>query len=361
MRKRKIIPIWVKLSLIILFLSTIVYYIAIKKPLVADFVNNTVSVGMRIAASYVTYLLPFSLFEILIVLLPLIIVVLLVFFIKASGGVQTRMRAVFSLLGVVSVIITMYIYMLGIGYRTTPMSVKLNIENPSDISAEELYRTTVTVRDELNLLADQVRFENDSTVMPYSLDTLNQKIVEAYDSMNEEYDLVTNFKSRAKPIYFSTVMSDLRIVGIYSFFTGESNVNMEYPDYNLPYTVAHELAHQRGICRENEANFAAFLVCIASDDVYIRYSGYLNLYEYLSSALYRTDIELYKEVRAGLSEIAKLDMAASNAVYEAHKDSFLGEINDRLNDTYLKANGTQGTVTYGYVVRLAVGYYRDKN
>jgi hypothetical protein len=178
--------------------------------------------------------------------------------------------------------------------------------------------------------------------------------------MNGEYSLLTNYHSRVKPVYFSTVMSDLGISGIYSFFTGEANVNVEYPDYCLPFTSAHELAHQRGICRENEANFVAFLVCISSDDDYIRYSGYLGMYEYLASALYRTDTDLYNEALKSVPKAAIYDMIASSKVYEQHKDSPLGRINERLNDAYLKANGTEGVVSYGYVVRLAVGYYKEQ-
>ena len=49
------------------------------------------------------------------------------------------------------------------------------------------------------------------------------------------------------------------------------------------------MAHQRGIAREDEANFIAFLVCMASDDPYIRYSGYLEVYEYVASSLYSDD------------------------------------------------------------------------
>jgi len=257
--------------------------------------------------------------------------------------------------------ISSYIFTLGIGYRTTPIIEKLGIEDRQNISTEELYETTLTVQNEINELSLYLHQENGESIMPYSVGELSEKIVSAYDKVNLKYDLVTNFSSKAKAIRFSTVMSDLRIMGIYSFFTGEANVNVEYPDYNLPFTVAHEFAHQRGICRENEANFTAFLVCIASDAPFVRYSGYLSLYEYLSSALYRADKELYAELREDLSECARNDISASSVVYNAHKDSFLGELNDRVNDTYLKLNGTQGTVSYGYVVRLAVEYYKDKN
>ena len=349
-----------KLVFVLLVLSILVYILAVNNVYVADFVNETVSVVFRYILAYATYIFPFSIFEMLLVLLPLILVLLVVIFIKAGSFASTRRRVIISLFAVASLIVTSYIFTLGVGYRTSTVSQKTGIEDKKDITAEELYETTLIVRDELAALAPLVEESSGESIMPYSFDELNKLIVSAYDAMNDEYALVTNFTSRAKPIYFSTVMSDLRIGGIYSFFTGEANVNMEYPDYSLPYTVAHELAHQRGICRENEANFVAFLVCIASDDVYIRYSGYLNLYEYLATALYSADKDLYYEVIKGVPDIAKLDIIASNAVYNAHKDSWLGEWNDKANDAYLKLNGTQGNVTYGYVVRLAVGYYQNE-
>ena len=155
-------------------------------------------------------------------------------------------------------------------------------------------------------------------------------------------------------------MSDAGITGIYSFFTGEPNINMDYPDYSLPFTVAHEFAHQRGICREDEANFMAFLVCVSSSDPYIRYSGYLNLYGYLAGSLYRADSEKYKELSLMLLDNAQLDRAAYSEVSRAHSDSWFNKLNDRLNDSYLKFNGTEGVVSYSYVVRLAVAYYRTK-
>lgn len=360
MKKNKICPTWVKAAILFAAISIIVYFTAVNFHSFADLVNSTVSVAIRIFMSSLTYIFPFSVFELLIISLLPIAVLLTVISVKQRGKGAEPMRVIFSLFGIVSLIFSSYVFMLGVGYRTTPLADRIGIEDSENISKDELYRTVLTVRDELNYLADRVSFDGNESVMPYSVRELSAKIVDAYDTLNREYDLVTNFESRAKPVYFSTVMSDLRITGIYSFFTGEANVNVEYPDYGLPFTVAHEMAHQRGICRENEANFVAFLVCIGSDDEFIRYSGYLNLYEYLASALIRADRELYLDVLSGLSEVAISDIRASNAVYNSHKDSPLGEINEKANDTYLKLNGTQGTVSYGYVVRLAVSYYEEK-
>ena len=346
-------------SFLLFALTLLVYIFALNSPAFADFINSTASVGVRAVLSYITYLIPFSLFELLIILIPLILIIAVAVFIKRGKSRGGRIRCITSLLALISLLLTSYVYTLGVGYQTTALSKKIDVEDRQDFTAEELYDTTLTVVGEINSLAVKLNLAEGETLMEYSVDELSDKLVDAYDAMNERYDLLSNYTSRVKPVHYSTVMSDLGISGIYSFFTGEANVNVEYPDYCLPFTAAHEMAHQRGIARENEANFVAFLACISSDDDYVRYSGYLNLYEYLASALYRTDEELYRTARAALSDVAKSDMRAANAVYNLHKDSVLGKINERLNDAYLKANGTEGVVSYGYVVRLAVGYYQN--
>ncbi len=356
---KKIFPRFAIISFILLLLSLLVYSASIRSVLVADFVNETISVFVRFILSSLTYILPFSLFELLIILVIPLLILAVVLLVKRGKTQKDRVRCLVSLIGVISLIFTSYIYTLGVGYHTTQLAEKIGIENKRDVTVTELYQTVNIVVDELNKLAEKCELEDGETHMPYSFDDMSKRLIVAYDNVNARYSLLANFPSRAKPVYFSTVMSDLGISGIYSFFTGEANVNVEYPDYYIPFTAAHELAHQRGIARENEANFVAFLVCINSDDDYIRYSGYLNIYEYLSSALYRADKDLYYEVRARLSETALADMRASNTVYQKHKDSILGKINDRLNDAYLKANGTEGVVSYGYVVRLAVSYYEN--
>lgn len=355
---RKCVPRLVSVSLVIFALSVLVYVACIRSYLAADFVNSTVSVAVRRALANATRCLPFSLFELLVILSPLILFLLVFFLVRRGTDTVHRVRGLMAILGVICLVFTSYIYTLGIGYHTTPLEDRTGIEADEDITAQELLLTVNAVLDEINAIAPSLTLTDGQTRLSYSTDELSAKLVDAYGAMLDTYPILTNFDSRVKPVHFSTVMSDLGIMGIYSFFTGESNVNVEYPDYCLVFTSAHEMAHQRGISRENEANFVAFLVAISSEDEYIRYSGYLNLYEYLISALYTLDPELYYSVHSRLHGTARADIRASNAVYNEHKDSVLGRINERLNDAYLKANGTDGVVSYGYVVRLAVGYYR---
>lgn len=154
-------------------------------------------------------------------------------------------------------------------------------------------------------------------------------------------------------------MSYTHITGVYTFFTGESNINVAFPDYTIPFTAAHELAHQRGIARENEANFVAFLVCSSSEDDYVRYCAYLNMYEYVASALASADPSLYSQVYATLPTAVRAELDAYSRFYEKYRNSAASEVSGAVNNAVLIINGTEGTKSYGMVVDLAVAYYKD--
>ena len=322
----------------------------------ADKLNSTVGSFLRRIMAAVTNFASFSIFESMICLIPVFLSLIIIFAVRAARR-KRKCRFLLNILSFVFFVYTVYVFAMGVSYHTTPLENKLGLNAAESIAAEELDATLDIIIPELNALAEDIDFGEDSTVMPYDFDTLGEKIVDAYAAFSDRYGITPKMESRPKPIYYSGIMSSLRITGIYTFYTGEANINMAYPDYNLPFTVAHEFAHQRGIMRENEANFVAFLVCISSTDPYIRYSGYLNMYEYLISALYRTDRELWKKQASRLSECAIADIIASNAVFEQYGDSVVGDVSNSINDLYLQANGTQGTVTYGLVTRLAVAYY----
>ncbi len=356
--RKKYIPLWALVSLCVFVVTLVLYILSVNVTPVADLLNRTLGTAVRLLLALPTSLLPFSLFEILIILALPAVALAVFLLIRRGTDLRARVRGVVSVLAVIALICTSYVFTLGIGYRTTPLSDNLGIEYPSDISAEELYSVATLVRDEVNALADDIEYEDGVSVMPYSLSELSRRLCTAYSEVAEKHSFFSTYPSRVKPVIFSTVMSDAGITGIYGFVTGEANINVEYPDFDLPFVAAHEMAHQRGFSRENEANFMAYLVCISSDDEYIRYSGYLSMYEYLASAVYRADEELYSALVNELSDGARSDINASRAVTLKHADSLIGKLNDRVNDTYLKLNGTEGTVSYGYIVRLAVGYYR---
>ena len=340
--------------------SLVLYVIMMNSVAFADWFNTTVSAALRAAFAALTSWIPFSLGEAVIWLAPLILYLALRHAVRRRCDTwRTAMVYVGILMSVMVTLFSVFVLNFAAGYRASPLEDKLELDRQK-VSAEELYDTTVILIDCINRETAEIGYtESGFSAMPYSLEEMNHHLNDAYGAFAEDHDFITHTPGRVKPVLASEVMSYMHITGVYSFFTGEANINVKFPDYTIPYTAAHELSHQRGIAREDEANFAAFLVCIGSDDPYVRYSGYLNVYEYVASALYRADRELYYKAVAKLNQEVKTEMAAYNDFYDKYRESTASQVSGTINNSYLQSQGTPGTVSYGMVVDLTVAYYRS--
>ncbi len=328
----------------------------------ADFFNDRVASFFRALFARITNPIPFSLAEMLIFLVPVLFVLLLVACIRAAqSGWRRAMRYILGVLSAAALIYTLFVFTFAAGYHASSLDEKLDLAD-EPVSAEQLERTAGILARRAEETLDEITFlYGGASVMPYGYDELSEKLMEAYDRVTEEYSFIQKLDSRVKPLSVSPVMTYTHISGVYTMFTGEANLNINYPDYVIAYTAAHELAHQRGIARENEANFVAFLVCIASDDPYIRYSGYLNMYEYVSSALYSASRERYTSVVQSLDLRMRYEMIAYNEFFKPYRKTVVSEVSDAVNNTYLVLQGTEGTKSYGMVVDLAVAYFAKEN
>lgn len=327
----------------------------------ADFFNRYISSVYRAIFAKLTGFIPFSLAEAVIIALPLILVVMIGIANRRFSD-SWRQVGVFcvSLLSVLSLFFAAFAVGFAPGYHGSTLDKKLGIER-TEVSAEELYHTASILAENIEKEVDAICFRQQNfSIMPYTYREMNDKLIAAYDKACEKYPFIQRLDSNLKPVMFSEAMSYMHITGVYTFFTGEANINIDFPDYTVPYTAAHELAHQRGVAREDEANFVAYLVCIESDDAYIRYCAYLNLYEYVANALYKASPELYADLQTSLDMRVRYEMNAFSEFFEKYRGSVASDISGVVNDTYLTIQGTPGTASYGMVVDLAVAYYRAK-
>ena len=328
----------------------------------ADAFNRTVSPVGRMIFAKLTGWLPFSLAEMLLLLVPVILVTVIVigarYFCDTAKKMWIYIACIFC---VACMVFNLFVWNFAPGYNALPLDQKLGIER-APVKAEELSHTADILLEELMVLEKDILFmKTGSSRMPYSYVQMNGHLMDAYDKASAKYDFIDDFHSRVKPVMLSEPMSYTHITGVYTFFTGEANINVNFPDYTIPFTAAHELAHQRGIAREDEANFVAFLVCMESDDVYIRYSGALNMYEYVVSALYSANYELYKENYLKQPKAIIAERIACSEFFDKYRENTVADISEATNNAYLQSQGaSQGTKSYGMVVDLAVAYYRKK-
>lgn len=326
----------------------------------ADFYNRYPAAFLRGVFAQISGILPCSIAEAFIIFSPFLLVAIII---HANKHFVESWRTVGKFLiitvSVASLFFSTFVLNFGAGYHTSSVDKLLGLDR-RDVSAEELRETAEILVEEINKYTDSLAVKSSgSSVMPYGYGKLSEKLVEAYDKVCDEHAFVSRFPSRVKPVMLSEPWTYTHISGVYTYFTGEANINVNFPDYTLPYTAAHEMAHQRGIAREDEANFVAFLVCAASDDEYIRYSGYLNLYEYVANALYSADKEAYSEVRAKLEPAARKEMSAYSAFFDKYRENVAANVTGAVNNAYLTIQGTPGTKSYGMVVDLAVAYLRN--
>ena len=351
------------ISLLIIYAMTLltggVYLLLRRIPRFADWLNGTVSAFLRRILAYVANIFPFSLAETLLIALPLLLVLLVYIGIRyRSRTLRDTVTYCGSILAIICILFQMCVFVFSPGYYGQPLDERLGLDR-KNVSAEELYDTACVLIEAVNRESSDLLYRaNGFSVMPYTVYRMSALLLEAYDTVSAEYDAVKNFSSFAKPVALSEGMSYTHITGVYTFFTGEANINVAFPDYTLPYTAAHELAHQRGFAREDEANFVAFLVCMASEDDYIRYSGYVGMYEYVMNALYRADKDLYSEALKKLEAPIREEQIAYREFFKKYQDSTVGEVSGAINNSYLQSQGTVGSQSYGIVVDLTVAYFK---
>ncbi len=324
----------------------------------ADFFNTKISPVFRGALAYITGWLPFSFAEFLLLAIPIIATAMIIWVVRTVAEDEKKVwRATIALASLVAYLYVSFVFCFALGYKGTSLEDKLEIDRRK-VSAAELLTTAEILTETVNSLADEIAFAPDGhSAMPYSYGELNKRLNDAYVSLADKYDFVPALRSNVKEVALSEPWTYTHISGVYTFFTGEANININFPDYTIPFTMAHEMSHQRGIAPEDEANFMAFLVCMESDDAYIRYSGAQNLLEYVSSALYRADKKLYSEWIQTLDGSVRREMAAYNEFFEKYRDNVVADVSTSVNNVYLQSQGTEGTRSYGLVADLAVAYF----
>lgn len=318
--------------------------------------------------SLITGILPFSVAEVLILLLPIWMLFRLIKFVvrmvkeKGRRGILI-LKGTLNLSCMFSVLIFLFVLMGGINYYRYNFSQYSNLEI-RDSSVVELYELSQYLSEQANELRQRIPQTDENGVFELSMSKreLAKASNQAYANLAKDYPVFKGHYGLAKPIMLSHAMSYTEITGIFIPFTMEANVNIDVPSYSIPATMLHEIAHQRGFMREDEANFIAYLAGMKSDRVELQYSSTMLALVNVMNALYDKDPTLYFDVRNGYSDAVLADSRANSAYWAQFKDNVVSTVSNKVNDTYLKVNNqTDGVHSYGRMVDLMLANYREKN
>jgi hypothetical protein len=291
-----------------------------------------------------TALLPFSVYEILIMAAFVYLIIVIIYIIKNLAGknYQKALKRFMSFVAVMLAVVILYNVSASFAYKRQPLDLGLNREKPgSDI----VFAAAQYFINDYNQIAENMeRDDKGNIIPPCSFNELSLRLQAEFRKYDDGY---MGEAARAKPMLFSEIMSYLGFSGVFMALTAEPNINVNVPPKELPLVCAHEMAHSAGIMKENEANLMSYYILLNSQDPYLRYSGYgAAFYQIMGAVYFACGQQKYNQLAQQISPLIYKENANSAQYWENYA-SFLNGITEFFNDLYLKLSGIkEGTASY---------------
>ena len=253
--------------------------------------------------------------------------------------------------------ILLWVYVLfnglwGLNYNRLGIAEQLRLD-VRPYSTAELNELTKIILGQLNGLDSLSRLHRAQLARTSSL---RADAVRAYDSLAVDDPRFSYRGISVKSSLFSYPGLYIGFAGYYNPFTGEAQVNTLDPLIGLPYTTCHEMGHQLGYAKENEANFIGFLSARSSPEPAFQYSVYLDLYVYAIRELYLRDSVLAKSFKGRLKPGVRQDLREMQQFSRRYANP-LDPVIWKLYGGYLRANRQpHGIITYSEVTAWLIAY-----
>ena len=298
---------------------------------------------------------PFSVAEVLALALPLLLLADL-----AVNRRRLRRTAAHVVLAA-SLLLLLYMANCGVNYYRAPL-VSREALSEADLSEAQLKSFCEYTAEQLRLSSAHFYGGTDAYKDAYpDAKGLADAAVSAMEKLGRTYDELRGYYPRPKELRaLAPLFSMMGVSGIYSPFTIEANINGEMEGMEKPFTACHELSHLRGYMDEGEANYIGWLACIGADEPSFVRSGWLIAWSYAGSSLRRVDPESFEKIYSSLPEDAREELAANHEFWESRENK-ASEVQDRVNDAYLKSNGLdEGIASYGRLTTMMLMWYTQK-
>lgn len=350
--------------LIIVFGLFIAAYFLLRSntPLLEAVSENFVRPWHRAISSFCAYF-PFSVAEALIILAVLgalvYIIFQLVFIFRRSKVFHRIYRIIMTLAMAFCVVYGGFCTLWGIYYYTSDFEEQSGIY-AQPVSREALETVTRYFTVLLNDYSTQIQRGEDG-LFAEDMDAVFDYSPKLYEAVSRSHPCLKGPALAPKPFAFSGALSYMTFTGFFFPFTGEANINIHSPDCMIPSTIAHEIAHQRGVAEEDEANFVAVLACLEDGNPVYCYSACLMAYTHLGNALYKANYEAWLDNYYSIAPEVLEDISFNNSYWNDYNDTAVNSASDAVYTGLLHSYGqTDGLKTYGKCIDLLVAYYYEE-
>lgn len=295
-------------------------------------------------------------------ILALLVVSLLRLIVRIRG--RRSILPVLSHLALVASLTVFFWVAWALNHYAPPLAQDLEL-SVGTYSIDELADATEWYLLQAAELATRVPRDEDGALEPQDFFELAHVAGGSYTELGKRYEVL---RGPSVPVKALLVWGEPLLysghTGIFWAPAGESCVPIHCADADKPFIMCHEAAHRMCIASEQEANFAAYLACEASDDVRFSYSGAYNAFSYCFNALAALDSDRAARLvqNAADSELGEGvvlvwgDRDSTSEHYDAYKGTF-EKVGSDVNDHYLKSFGEdEGVRSYGLVVDYLIAW-----
>lgn len=291
----------------------------------------------------ITNNISFSLFELLVAIAILLIIYTIVMLIiklikfKWISAINQAVSVV-----CLVVFVSLYYTITGsVAYGRSELPIDINTEK---VSSQEIKQMSEYHLKLFNEVSKKVtRDDNGLVINPYSNDELSEIINKEFDKIEGDYFI--DYQPKVKNAFFSWFMSQMHITGNFFAPTVEISINKDIPIAEAAFCYAHEIAHAKGVAREDDANLIAAYVTLNSDDPFLQYSAYFEVFSSIKELLSITDYNYYTDFSSRIDSAITKEWENSNSFWSHNK--FLNDVGSFFNNVYLNLQGqSEGTSAY---------------
>ena len=288
------------------------------------------------------------------------------FFLSAKRGSYPKKKVVFGRVAEYLLWVYAWFYIAwGLNYSQPNIYARIGMK-PVEVSEAKFKAFAYQYADSLNALSiasDNIAgksIASDSIVNDELKNRVRDAVLKEYNKIGyrEGINKPFNQHSHAKTMVFTPLSSMSGVTGSMGPFFCEFTLNGDILPHDYPATYAHEFAHFLGVANEGEANFYSYIVCTASADKQVRFSGYYHIFFHVLNNVFdilgeKEGERFLKHIRPEIIQLAKSD----RHYWLSKRCKALDAAQDFIFELYLRGNHVaEGRKSYSGVIGLILAW-----
>ncbi|MHC6730223.1 DUF3810 domain-containing protein [Segatella copri] len=292
------------------------------------------------------------------------------FFLAAKKGCYPKKKVVFGRVAEYLLWVYAWFYIAwGLNYSQPNIYDRIGMK-PVEVSEAKFKAFAYQYADSLNALSISSDIAGSSIFSDSIADDglknrVRDAVLKEYNKIGYKEGINAPFNQHphAKTMVFTPLSSMSGVTGSMGPFFCEFTLNGDILPHDYPATYAHEFAHFLGVANEGEANFYSYIVCTASADKQVRFSGYYHIFFHVLNNVFdilgeKEGERFLKHIRPEIIQLAKSD----RRYWLSKRCKALDAAQDIIFDFYLKGNHVaEGRKSYSGVIGLILAWEEKKN